>query len=210
MRFFSLLAVLLVSGCSWLQPPTVSAPADEAAEPIAVVVPNPYLLTRTDVPEPARELFQRASRALAEARWEQAEQDLLALTRAFPGFSGPWLNLGQLYVRQGRDAEAEQAWRQALSVNPANDRAYNQLAILLRQSGRFEEAAATWRQALAIWPDNPVAHRNLGILCDLYLGDWAQALWHYQRYQALQAEPERQVAGWIVDLQRRMQQEEMP
>ena len=45
---------------------------------------------------------------------------------------------------------------------------------------------------------------NLGILFDLYLQDLEQALAHYRRYQELMSEENEQVAGWIVDIERRL------
>ena len=42
------------------------------------------------------------------------------------------------------------------------------------------------------------------ILYDLYLGKKNQALEHYHLYQALLAQPDRQVSGWIADVTRQL------
>ena len=57
---------------------------------------------------------------------------------------------------------------------------------------------------LNLWGGYAPAYRNLGILYDLYFGDIEKALGYYQDYQAFFAEPNRQVKGWIVDIERRL------
>jgi Flp pilus assembly protein TadD len=82
--------------------------------------------------------------------------------------------------------------------------AYNQLAILQREQGRFNEAEANYQKALTIWPFHAESHRNIGILYDLYLGKNAEALAHFEAYQQLRGDGDKQVTGWIADLQRRL------
>ena len=102
--------------------------------------------------------------------------------------------------------KADQAFTRAIAVNANNLAAYNQLAIMKREAGQFSAAEALYQQALRVWPFHPESHKNLGILYDLYLGKGALALQHYQAYQQLLAEPDRQVNGWIIDLERRLAQ----
>ena len=49
------------------------------------------------------------------------------------------------------------------------------------------------------------AHLNLGILFDLYLQDLEKALQQYRKYQKLTSDENTQVAGWIIDIERRRQ-----
>jgi hypothetical protein len=40
------------------------------------------------------------------------------------------------------------------------------------------------------------------------MGAFDSALYHYERYQTLQSEPDREVKGWIIDTQRRLKKQQ--
>ena len=101
--------------------------------------------------------------------------------------------------------QAQQAFAQAIAANGKNLDAYNQLAVVKREQGDFAGAEGLYLQALEVWPQHAASHRNIGILYDLYLGQFDKALLHFESYQQLQQEPDRQIAGWIIDLKRRLQ-----
>lgn len=155
------------------------------------------------VPDEAGRIFQASLEAIAQKRWEQAEQQLVELTRQFPRFSGAWLNLGIVRHVNGHPDTAEQSLRRALAINPDNIDAYNYLAVMLRQQGRFADSEGLYLQALSRSPRHADTHLNLGILYEVYLGDLNKAKSHYQSYQSLRAEPDRLVQGWIMDIERR-------
>ena len=148
-------------------------------------------------------MFRASLEAIAQKRWDQAEAELLALTRQYPQFSAACLNLGIVSHVNGRSEGAQQSLRRALATNADNIEAYNYLAVMYRQQGRFAESEALYLQALARAPRHGDSHLNLGILYEVYLGDLAKAKSHYQSYQSLRAEPDRLVAGWIMDIERR-------
>jgi len=79
----------------------------------------------------------------------------------------------------------------------------SELGILLREDGKFEAAEAAYRRALETDPDHALAHYNLGVLLDIYLRRTAEALEHYEAYQASLAQPDETVGRWIIDLRRR-------
>jgi lipoprotein NlpI len=58
---------------------------------------------------------------------------------------------------------------------------------------------------LDIDPNYAYAHLNYGILLDLYLGELENALAHYQKFQQLTPEEDKEVTKWIVDLERRIE-----
>ncbi len=136
--------------------------------------------------------------------WNQAEQLLQALALANPGLSGVALNLGIVYRSKGELEKATEQFNRAIQINPKNLDAYNQLAILKREAGQFSAAENLYKQALHVWPYHRDSHRNIAILYELYLGQPEQALPHYIAYQQLSSEPDKQVASWIADLQRRV------
>ena len=197
------LASLLLAGCA--NNPASTAPAsamDENGQRIPV--PNPYLAQPGSVPAAAqqglvnaRELFQQQQFAAAAAALQQ-------VVAQWPQLSGAWLNLAKVQLKLDKTAQAESSLQQAVAANPNNVFAWNTLGVVLRDQGRFEEAREAYENALQRWPDFAAAHRNLGILFDLYLHQPEQALHHYREAQALQAEEDRVLAGWIVDLERRM------
>ena len=77
--------------------------------------------------------------------------------------------------------------------------------LLEREFGeKFEEARDNYEKALKIDPNYAYAHLNYGILLDLYLGELDNALDHYQTYQKLAPEEDKEVEKWIVDLERRI------
>jgi tetratricopeptide (TPR) repeat protein len=74
--------------------------------------------------------------------------------------------LGQTAValeQQGRNAEAEDAWRAFLKVRPANGEAYAHLGFLEARQEHYTQAVALYRKALASNPAIPGLQLNLGL-----------------------------------------------
>lgn len=220
MKFIKYLAVglsaaLLLQACSSSSPkkdsakkaatePSAVAAAGASLLPAGPAAPNPYLQSKPAINAASAQQFANATRAMRNKQWQQAESLLQQLVAKDNKLSGAWLNLGLVYRAQREDKRAEQAFNDALVANHTNLDAYNQLAILQREQGRFGEAEANYRKALSIWPWHGESHKNIGILYDLYMGKSAEALAHFEAYQQLQASEDKQVTGWIADLQRRL------
>lgn len=81
----------------------------------------------------------------------------------------------------------------------------NNRALSLKEEGRFREAAELLREGIRGAPDTPELHYNLAVISELYLLDLDNALTHYRRYRALTEQDNKLVAGWIADLERRLQ-----
>ncbi len=161
------------------------------------------------VPAGARPTYTRAVSAVKAGRNDHAIKLFKDLTREYPDFAASYTNLGLLYLRSNKTAEAEHVLNQAITLNPGDAVAYNHLGVLLRQRGEFEQARQAYLNALRIDGNYAGAHLNLGILHDIYLHDLGQALQNYQRYQVLTGESDKQVSKWIVDLQRRVNSKSM-
>ena len=186
------------------QPLAEGAVARSPLLPEGPVTPNPYLADKPSVNRQNRQLFTDAQAAMNNKQWPQAEKLLLQLTAQAPTLSGAFLNLGMVYQAQENFEKAEAAFNQAITANKNNLDAYNQFAIFKRERGDFVAAESLYKQALVVWPFHPVSHKNIGILYDLYMGKPEQAVQHYQAYQQLLSEPDKEVNGWIVDLERRL------
>ncbi len=215
-----LLAALLLQACSSTGPKTADgekssgkktaagavalAPAGASILPAGPATPNPYLQNKPAVSATAAAQFANATRAMRNKQWQQAETLLQQLLAQNKKYSGAYLNLGLVYRAQKEDKRAEQAFNDAITANHTNLDAYNQLAILQREQGRFSDAESNYKKALSIWPYHAESHRNIGILYDLYFGKNAEALAHFEAYQQLRGDGDKQITGWIADLQRRL------
>ena len=192
-RFISagwFLAMLVIVGCQ--SPGANVQPA--AGERAAVV----------DVNRRSANLFDAAVLAMQERRFADAEVLLLELTAREPELSGPWANLGTVYLALDDPAAAQVAFRRAIEINPDNCAAYNEMGVMSRQSGDFLTAEANYLACVERVPDFREAYLNLGILYELYLGKLPEALAAYRTYQSLLEAPDRRVEGWVMDLERRL------
>lgn len=192
--------VLVSSGDDLLPKPSYTASGE--AVPY-VPQPNPYLGEHRPVPAPARERFAAAVGMLDGGDLQAARSRFEALTREFPGLSGPWVKLGVIAERQDDIDRAVQCYEKALTVNDSNVNAYLALAMAQRKVGRFVEARQTYLQALSRWKDFPEAHLNLGILYDLYLNEPTEAQKHYEAYLFLAGDKDDTVRKWLVEVRRR-------
>lgn len=152
-----------------------------------------------------REQYQQALSLMQRSQWDQAIEQLQAITRQNDALSGPYLNLGIAYARKGDSESAKQALLQSIERNKINPLAFNQLGILYRQAGDFEEAHRMYDSALKVSPDYADTHWNIGILFDLYLHEPGRALEHYERYQRLTGSSDPQLLLWIAELKQRTQ-----
>jgi Tfp pilus assembly protein PilF len=155
------------------------------------------------VPEVAQQAYGRAIAALHAQDWLQAELELEQLAHDYPAFPGPLVNLAIVYQRDGRRDDARAALGRALEIAPGNAAANNQLGILLRTDGKFDEAERAYLRALETDPSYGLAHYNLAVLLDVYLRRGAEAIAHYEAYQSSLSEPNKTVAGWLIELRRR-------
>ncbi len=185
---FLTLGCLLLAACGGVPSRQGGEPAPGAAAP----------------PREVRAEFERALDMMREKQYAEAAPALEAMSRRYPGFTGPYLNLGIAWLRLGRFDEAEGAVRQALEINPENAEAYNLLGLVHREAGRFPEAREDYERALKLAPLFADVHLNLAVLLDLYLGQPQTALQHYERYQEMSGGEDKQVKLWIADLKQRL------
>jgi tetratricopeptide (TPR) repeat protein len=94
----------------------------------------------------------------------------------------------------------------ALAVDPGNAAGLNLAGVADRRLGHFAESRAAYERAIASDPAFAAPQRNLGVLLDLYLGDPAAALPHYETCQQLTSGVDPDVGPWLVELRTRLGQ----
>lgn len=183
---------------------TKSRPARDDAGGVSGYAHLPLSKPDVEVKNQSAQLFQESLIALEAADYERAEGLLNRVTELQPELSGPWVNLGQVYLAGERASEAQAAFERAITANPTNCAAYNQLGVLARQQGELERAEDSYLACIERNPNFPQVYLNLGILYELYLGRLPQALEAYRTYQQLVEVEDPQVKGWVLDLERRL------
>lgn len=152
----------------------------------------------------ASSAYATAIAAMDKQQYEKAMALLRSIASTYSLLSGPWVNQGIILLAQEKTDNAKDAFQKAIDINAKNPYAWNGLGVAKRTLGDFSGAKTAYLQAIKLDPLYAKAHFNLAILADLYLDDLPLALDHYKRYQALQKEPDKHVAIWIKDLQRRI------
>ena len=125
-------------------------------------------------------------------------------TESHPDFSPAYINLGLQQLRLKRLDEAELSLKKSVELKPDSEVAYQHLGVLYRLKGEFSKAQSMYEKALDLNSDYAEAHLNLGILLDMYLYDFEEALAHYEAYQSLLGNKDKDVAKWIIDIKRRI------
>jgi tetratricopeptide (TPR) repeat protein len=85
-------------------------------------------------------LYQQGEQALAEHRYEDAEQAYEKLRRLAPGAAEVHAKLGVIYFQQGKFQQALPVLRQALKLKPALPNVDTLLAMSLSELGQYKEA----------------------------------------------------------------------
>ena len=137
--------------------------------------------------EAARVLADAPESQLPEGRREnrnkamQEYMDVLKLNADWPAEN---INLGNLYLRQGKIDEAIAAYQRAITLDPLFVGAYANLADAYRQQSRDDEGEKQLRKGLSLIPDAADLHHALGLLL-VRKGDKSTALQEFSKASKL-------------------------
>jgi predicted CXXCH cytochrome family protein len=138
-------------------------PEDPRLELAAPLLEDPVRAVRVEaawilssIPDASFSTSQKAAFARAAAEYEAVQHYNFDRPEART-------SLGTFYARRGRVADAEQALRSAIALEPRQVPAYVNLADLYRGHGRDADGEAVLREGLAVLPDNATLHHVLGL-----------------------------------------------
>ncbi|MDX1694767.1 MAG: tetratricopeptide repeat protein [Ketobacteraceae bacterium] len=191
-----------------------AAAADDAGEPAesedqAAAPPRPEPLTARNEQQAleAQQARPRFDEALARLRNGDLEAALVLfqeISAQFPSLAGPVVNQAIILRNQEKYEQAKSVLQSALLNRAQNPYLMNELGLVHRHLGNFEAAKQAYLAAIRMEPNYDKAHYNLAVLADLYLHDPVLAYKEFQVYQSLQAEPDKKVAGWLKEIERRL------
>lgn len=113
-----------------------------------------------------------------------------------PSAAGALVNLGTIFYRQRKFAEAEKYYVDAIAADREYALAQFNLGNLYDEQGRVGEALEHYRQALHLNANYADAHFNLALLCER-TGDALKAVHHWKAYLKLDS------AGQWADIARK-------
>jgi tetratricopeptide (TPR) repeat protein len=99
--------------------------------------------------------------------------------------------------QQGKNAEAEAAWRAYLKDHASSPEAYAHLGLLESRQEHFKEAAPLYRQALKLGPDVPGLRLNLGLAL-FKSGDLKEAIQEFS--VLLKTQPDNQQLTTLIGM----------
>lgn len=188
---------LILAGCAGSPSSSVST-SDAPGQKRQAVQAEPLT-------EQQQALMGQAREAMEQQRWDAARQSLESLESQRPDVAKVHAALASVARQQGHQDRAMAAYRKAFDLDPSDAVSANNLALLLREKGQFREAVSLLQEGLEYSPDIADLHYNLAVIAELYLLDLELALAHYRKFRSLNKQEDQLVAGWIADLERRLE-----
>lgn len=138
----------------------LNQPSFEAVTPLAVVEePVDHQVS----PEVA-ELLEQADIHFRKGEVKAAENAYLKAAAADPHCAKAYSRLGVIYLEHGDNwSDAEEAFRQALKVEPHNGFVLNNLGLVLYHQDKYADAIRQFEQAVRQDELNAARHANLGM-----------------------------------------------
>ena len=101
-------------------------------------------------PKAAKRLMEQAQKAYQQRKLDVFESSLESAVAMYPAYGEAWLQLGQLYRKQKRYAEAGEALKKAIAVDALYVNPYVELGWLAAGERKWQEAADVTEKAVAL------------------------------------------------------------
>ena len=115
------------------------------------------------IPDGARSSYNSGVKAIDEG---QVDQALVFLTKAVSRadyFTEAYERIGLIYFSQGKNSEAEEAFRKALNIDLYSYRSLSNLGTILLNKGEVDQAKTYYELAVKVRPQDPQARYNLAV-----------------------------------------------
>ncbi len=142
-------------------------------------------VTSLMAPKEVRKSIERASKALKNSKFGEAEELLKSSIEKYPKNAEAWFLLGQAYHLQSRNEDAEDSYGKAIGIDSFFVRPYIPLARLALAQDSWEEAAELTDRALELDPVTFPEAYMLNALSYYYLEDMETAERSARRGQRL-------------------------
>ena len=96
-----------------------------------------------------------------QSEYEQAEKELISITKRFPDYVEVWEALGDLYQRWDKPDEAEEVYTLLITLNPENPDYYIKRGEVYLVQDRVNEARTDLERAVALGGDKQKAFTQL-------------------------------------------------
>jgi tetratricopeptide (TPR) repeat protein len=123
-----------------------------AAVVIALTIVGPFVFAQEDVPEVARTLMEDAERAREANRIDDAISKYRRVIEVAPSLASAYVNLGALYFKQGKVAEAYDTFVRGAAAAPADRTLLSNAAAAAQQLGKSADALKYVDEAIAKTP----------------------------------------------------------
>lgn len=163
-----------------LKPDPKSSPPDSRNEVAGISVSALDL----EVPENARQEFEKGQRALSENKLDASISHFRKAIKLYESFPQAYTLVGTAYLEKKDWKEAEKALERATSLDPKSSEAYLALGAVFNQTKEYPRAETALLRGLELNPDAPGGHYELA---KTYweLGRWQEAAPHIRKAVSL-------------------------
>ena len=115
----------------------------------------------SNVQNPPQEKLQPLINLYNQKKLEKVFKEAQKLSKKYTKSPVLWNLMGASAAQIGKPDEAVLAFKKAISINPNNAEAYNNLGNALKDQGMLEEAIEAFKQAVSIKPDFAEGYYNM-------------------------------------------------
>lgn len=155
---------------------------------------------KNNFPENALGIYNKATLAMKNKQWENAERLIDELLVIAPETSSAYVNKALIYYHQKKYKQAIAMLNMAENLSLNNPYIHNLKGVIYRELGELELAESNYLKAITIWPEYAQAYLNIAVFTELYRGDFEQAKLYYQTYLSFKPE-DKQAVRWLAGLE---------